>query len=233
MIAPYFKQMAEQYKDRAVFAKVDINANYQTASEQMIRSMPTFQLYLFGKKRDQFSGADTNRLNTMLQALMTESQTKNVEITHEALKSFYQEHSPEKLAELDDKKLTDILEKAGKGGGPGHYGLVQALKKKYNGKSPKTRPRTTTAKAEGQKPPPQTSSKTKADPAKPNLQLASLQELQAEIDKRREEEEEKKAEAATDEDEAAGSFPIYDPKNRTDEIEQVCSRCTYKSCVYT
>jgi hypothetical protein len=29
--------MAEQYKDKAVFAKVDINANYQTASSQQIR----------------------------------------------------------------------------------------------------------------------------------------------------------------------------------------------------
>uniref|UniRef100_A0A7S0MM64 Thioredoxin reductase n=1 Tax=Cryptomonas curvata TaxID=233186 RepID=A0A7S0MM64_9CRYP len=220
MIAPYFKQMAEQYKDRAVFAKVDINANYQTASEQMIRSMPTFQLYLFGKKRDQFSGADTNRLSTMLQALMTESQTKNVEITHEALKAFYQDNAPDKLAELDDKKLTDILDKAGKGGGPGHYGLVQALKKKYNGKSPKTRPRAIATKVEGQKTPPP-SSKAKAESTKPNLQLATLQELQAEIEKRRDEEEEKRAEAATDDDEATGSFPIYDPKNRTDEIEQI------------
>ena len=71
-------------------------------------------------------------------------------------------------------------------------------------------------------PPP---SKSKAEPAKPNLHLATVQELQAEIDKRREEEEEKKAESATDEDEAAGSFPIYDPKNRTDDVEQVLFLC--------
>ena len=36
-MAPIYKQMAEQYKDKAVFAKVDINANYQTASSQQIR----------------------------------------------------------------------------------------------------------------------------------------------------------------------------------------------------
>jgi hypothetical protein len=36
-VAPIYKQMAEQYKDKAVFAKVDINANYQTASSQQIR----------------------------------------------------------------------------------------------------------------------------------------------------------------------------------------------------
>jgi len=141
-VAPIYKQMAEQYKDKAVFAKVDINANYQTASSQQIRhvpalairttrhlcdaiavgcdsmsrfrlqavknlstpadlllyvaleqqsvarvqnrckcgigdcwhwlgqcrirSMPTFQLYLFGKKRDQFSGADVQRIQNMM-----------------------------------------------------------------------------------------------------------------------------------------------------------------------
>ena len=159
-------------------------------------------------------------MNTMLQALMTESQTKNIEVTLEALKAFYQESAPDKLAEMDDKKLTDILDKAGKGGGPGHYGLVQALKKKYNGKAPKTRARIVAAKPTEQKTPPP-SSKAKSEPAKPNLHLATVQELQAEMDKRREEEEEKKAESATDDDESTGSFPIYDQKNRTDDVEQV------------
>ena len=35
----------------------------------------------------------------------------------------------------------DILDKAGKGGGPGHYALVKALKTKYKGKAPKTQKR--------------------------------------------------------------------------------------------
>ncbi|KAJ1471699.1 hypothetical protein T484DRAFT_1843138 [Baffinella frigidus] len=148
--------------------------------------MPTFQFYLFGKKRDQFSGADTNRINNMLQTLSRESQMKNVEtlsreiqmknveVTHEALKTFYSEHAPEKMMEMDDAKLQAILTKkmmemddaklqailtkehapgkmmemddaklqailtkAGPTGGPGHYALSNALKKKY-GKAPKT-----------------------------------------------------------------------------------------------
>jgi len=37
--------------------------------------------------------------------------------------------------------MQDILDKAGKGGGPGHYALVKALKTKYKGKSPKTQKR--------------------------------------------------------------------------------------------
>jgi len=39
------------------------------------------------------------------------------------------------------KHMQDILDKAGKGGGPGHYALVKALKTKYKGKSPKTQKR--------------------------------------------------------------------------------------------
>ncbi len=104
-MAPIYKQLAEQYKDRAVFAKVDINANYQTASSQQIRSMPTFQLYLFGKKRDQFSGADVQRIQNMLGTLTREAEMKNIEVTFDALKAFYQEHAPEKMMEMDDKKL--------------------------------------------------------------------------------------------------------------------------------
>ena len=37
MIAPVFKRMAKQYKDRAVFAKVDVNANYQTSQRLRIQ----------------------------------------------------------------------------------------------------------------------------------------------------------------------------------------------------
>ncbi|EKX43982.1 hypothetical protein GUITHDRAFT_72625 [Guillardia theta CCMP2712] len=223
MVAPVFKQMAEQYKDKAVFAKVDINRNYQTASAEQIRSMPTFKLFLFGKKRDEFSGADTQRLNTMTQQLIRESEAKNIEVTFEALKSFYQEHAPEKMMEMDDKKLQDILDKAGKGGGPGHYGLVKALKQKYKGKAPKTRPRAVpkqeTAAEKPASPPSPRGGASKQEANKPNLHLATVEQLEKELSKRREEEAAKKAEAEEDDDDTP-SFPIYDRKNRSD-VENV------------
>jgi len=221
MVAPHYKKMAEQFKDKAVFAKVDINFNRETASYQQISSMPTFQFYLFGKKRDQFSGADTNRIMSMTQQLVRESEQKNVEVTFEALKQFYTEHAPDKLAEMDDKKMQDILAKAGKGGGPGHAQLVKALKKKYDGKAPKTRPRqvqTDGAKTEGgAKADPKAGKAGGAKPAdntKPNLHLATVEQLQAEITRRKEEEEERKAEAETDDDDTP-KFPIYLANNRT------------------
>ena len=219
-VAPIYKQLAEQYKDKAVFAKVDINANYQTASAQQIRSMPTFQLYLFGKKRDQFSGADVQRIQNQLASLVRESEMKNIEVTFDALKAFYQEHAPEKMMEMDDKKLQDILDKAGKGGGPGHYALVKALKTKYKGKAPKTQKRAVAAGAgndDAKKagPPPSTRSKSSGGADKPNLHLAKMEDLEKEIARRKEEEAKKKEEEGGDDDEDESPFPIYVKDNRT------------------
>ena len=59
------------------------------------------------------------------------------------------------MMEMDDKKLEDILAKAGKGGGPGHYALVKALKTKYNNKAPKTQKRTVPSAAGGKEEPAQ------------------------------------------------------------------------------
>jgi thioredoxin reductase/thiol-disulfide isomerase/thioredoxin len=219
-IAPHYKKMAEQYKGRVVFAKVDINANRETASQQQISSMPTFQFYLFGKKRDQFSGADTNRISSMLETLSRESQLKNVEVTHAGLKSFYQEHAPEKMMEMDDAKLQAILTKAGPTGGPGHYALAKALSKKY-GKAPKTVARALPtapggdAKAKPAGPPGSSGGKKEAGgAAKSNLHLASAEELKAELESRREAEEAKREEEATDDDDDAVSFPIWEASAR-------------------
>mmetsp|Transcript_56674 Transcript_56674/g.133823 ORF Transcript_56674/g.133823 Transcript_56674/m.133823 type:complete len:734 (+) Transcript_56674:56-2257(+) len=232
-IAPHYIKMAEQYKGRVVFAKVDINANRETASQQQISSMPTFQFYLFGKKRDQFSGADTNRINNMLQTLSRESQMKNVEVTHEALKTFYSEHAPEKMMEMDDAKLQAILTKAGPTGGPGHYALSNALKKKY-GKAPKTIARSVPAapgdakdakgdaKGKPAAPPGSSGKESKKEaggPPKPNLHLASSEELQAEIQKRQEAEEAKREEEATDDDDVP-TIPIWEAKSRP-QVETV------------
>ena len=51
--------------------------------------MPTFQAYLLGKKRTQFSGADVNQLNSIAQSLSRESQKYQIEITEDTLKEYY------------------------------------------------------------------------------------------------------------------------------------------------
>ena len=61
-IAPHYKQLAKQYKGRAVFAKVDVNYNRETSSRQQIRSMPTFQFYINKEKKDEITGANKENL---------------------------------------------------------------------------------------------------------------------------------------------------------------------------
>ena len=50
MIAPTYRKFANEFKGRAVFLKIDINRNRQTAQQQRIRSMPTFQFFVNGKQ---------------------------------------------------------------------------------------------------------------------------------------------------------------------------------------
>jgi len=139
MIAPVFKRMAKQYKDKAVFAKINVNENHQTSGRLRIRSMPTFHFYLNGKLRHQFSGADQRRLEQFTRGLANEAERNNVRITAEALLDFFKKHNPEKTAE----DVTKILEKAGgTEGGAGHAKLKRALKKKY-GEAPVSEKRAT------------------------------------------------------------------------------------------
>jgi len=201
-IAPHFKKLAKQYKGRAVFAKVNVDTNRETSGKQQIRSMPTFQAYLLGKKRTQFSGADVNQLNSIAQSLSRESQKYQIEITEDTLKEYYLGVKDCPHSESEDKakaQANKILEKTGSGG-PAHYKMVQRLKKKY-GKGPKTVKRDNTKKAAKK------SKKKKAGKAtKPNLHLATMDQLLSELEVRKEKlEEEKEANGTStdDEDEAA------------------------------
>mmetsp|Transcript_5349 Transcript_5349/g.10052 ORF Transcript_5349/g.10052 Transcript_5349/m.10052 type:complete len:661 (+) Transcript_5349:112-2094(+) len=212
-IAPHYKELAKQYKDKVVFAKVDVNGNRETSGIQRIRSMPTFQFYMDGKKRHQFSGGDLPSLQNWAQRFSKSFTENNVKVTRESLEAFYGEHAPEKVENLDK-----IIEKAGgEKGGKGHKSLVNALKKKY-GVAPKTEVRyDPNAKAGGEKtPPPSTKSsgntKAKVNPAEPNLHLASIEELSKELEKRKAEMEAQAQEAGEaqgeeeDEDDEHGGF---------------------------
>jgi thiol-disulfide isomerase/thioredoxin len=58
MIAPEYKKLARQFKGKAVFLKVDVNANYETSQAARVRAMPTFQFFQNGKKKHEFSGCE-------------------------------------------------------------------------------------------------------------------------------------------------------------------------------
>eukprot|EP00511_Aplanochytrium_stocchinoi_P004463 CAMPEP_0204837870 /NCGR_PEP_ID=MMETSP1346-20131115/29296_1 /ASSEMBLY_ACC=CAM_ASM_000771 /TAXON_ID=215587 /ORGANISM="Aplanochytrium stocchinoi, Strain GSBS06" /LENGTH=642 /DNA_ID=CAMNT_0051973593 /DNA_START=116 /DNA_END=2044 /DNA_ORIENTATION=- len=194
MIAPFYKQLAKQYKDRAVFAKVDVNRNRETSGWARIRSMPTFQFYMDGKKKHQFSGADQNQLQQYTERLARQADKNNVRITIESLKSFYERHAPDKAI---DENLQKVMEKAGgEEGGPGHRKLANALQKKY-GESPETvtrAPKTKSSKPNQDKKPQTKTRPANENPLSANLHLASLEDLLKEVEKRKADAEEKEFE---------------------------------------
>jgi thioredoxin 2 len=57
MMAPHFEQAARQLKGKAVFAKVDSDANPQLSARFQIRSIPTMVKLRGGREQQRLSGA--------------------------------------------------------------------------------------------------------------------------------------------------------------------------------
>jgi thioredoxin-disulfide reductase len=222
-IAPHFKKLAKQYKNKVVFAKVNVDTNRETSGKQQIRSMPTFQAYLLGKKRKQFSGADIQSLQSIASQLSKESQKYQVEITDEGLKNYYLgiKDCPHSASEAKAaEQASKILEKTGTGG-PSHYKMVQRLKKKY-GVAPPTKSRDNDDKKKSANKKDKKSSKKKRNGKsnKPNLHLASIDELMNEIEMRREKEEEEKEanSTGTDDDMEEAAVAPYVASGETERV---------------
>jgi thioredoxin-disulfide reductase len=105
MIYPYVKEVAKDFKGRAVFVKVDIDRDEETSYESQIRVMPTFHFYLNGVKQSfQLDGADPNMLERMtLKAVMAAEKVgtyhKKPALTEQDLRSFYEKHDQGKVGE--------------------------------------------------------------------------------------------------------------------------------------
>jgi thioredoxin reductase (NADPH) len=126
MIAPEYKKLARQFKGKAVFLKVDVNANYETSQAARVRAMPTFQFFQNGKKKHEFSGADSRQLHQIISQMSSKAERHGtyvgVEVTAAALETFYTKHDPEKAGDAAKtaKKFTRKTNK-----------LMTALKDKY------------------------------------------------------------------------------------------------------
>jgi thioredoxin-like negative regulator of GroEL len=184
MIAPEYKRLAKQFKGRVVFLKVDVNRNYETSQAAHVRAMPTFQFFYMGKKRHEFSGADSRQLRQVCDNMAGKAEHRGTyagkEVTARSLAAFYQKHDPEKVADAP-KTAAKFKGKVAK--------LVLALKDKYSdtpavtdegaereadaAKQPKT----------NKKPKPQ-KSKAGAAPSKASLDDWDLESLRAEVAKR-------------------------------------------------
>ena len=65
MIGPEFEKLAGETPD-AVFVKVDVDENEDTAKEYEVSAMPTFKAIKNGKKVDELVGADPAALAAMI-----------------------------------------------------------------------------------------------------------------------------------------------------------------------
>nr|2YPM_A Chain A, LAFCA THIOREDOXIN [synthetic construct] len=66
MIAPKFEELSEEYPDNVVFLKVDVDEVEDVAAEYGISAMPTFQFFKNGKKVDELTGANQEKLKAMI-----------------------------------------------------------------------------------------------------------------------------------------------------------------------
>lgn len=98
-IAPYYKQLAKQYKGKVVFAKVNVQTAHDVSSRMGIRSMPTFHFYHMGKKKQEFSGGDSGRLQQYARSLANVGSKYQVQVTEADLIDFYAEHDATKTPE--------------------------------------------------------------------------------------------------------------------------------------
>lgn len=65
-IEPYLSELATQYKDKVIFAKVDIDQNRVSASQYEIRSMPTFIMFKNGEQTNLLTGVSPIKIKELV-----------------------------------------------------------------------------------------------------------------------------------------------------------------------
>lgn len=71
MVAPTVEEIANEYGDQAVIAKVDVDNNQEVAAEYGIRNIPTILFFKDGKVVDKVVGvAPKSQLEQKLKAIM-------------------------------------------------------------------------------------------------------------------------------------------------------------------
>ena len=217
-------------KDKAVFVKIDTNAQPELSSRFQIRSLPTFMWFTGDPKtpsQTEKGGIGEQRLRQFTQSALRQAEFENVAIEWEAFVAYYQEKDPSK-PEADVKSLYQKCAKKIRGSkecvGGSATQLIRKLKKKYgNGPPTKKRfvPQEPSSSGEGGG-----ESSTKSEPSEkkprrakatgssglPNLHLATREQLEKELEKRLDEERDAQVESeAEDEDEPDPTFKRWTP----------------------
>jgi len=68
LISPVVEELAngEEYKDKVLFVKIDVDEYESVSEEADIKCMPTFQFYKQGEKKDTLEGCNENQLRMKL-----------------------------------------------------------------------------------------------------------------------------------------------------------------------
>ncbi|NWV68612.1 THIO protein, partial [Malurus elegans] len=69
MIKPFFHGLGEKYAD-VIFIEVDVDDAQDVATNCDVKCMPTFQFYKGGKKVQEFSGANKEKLEETIKSLL-------------------------------------------------------------------------------------------------------------------------------------------------------------------
>ncbi|XP_010127681.1 PREDICTED: thioredoxin domain-containing protein 2, partial [Chlamydotis macqueenii] len=69
MIKPFFHSLSEKYGD-VVFIEIDVDDAQDVAAHCDVKCMPTFQFYKNGKKVQEFSGANKEKLEETIKSLV-------------------------------------------------------------------------------------------------------------------------------------------------------------------
>ncbi|XP_062480232.1 thioredoxin-like [Pezoporus occidentalis] len=69
MIKPFFHSLCEKYGD-VVFIEIDVDDAQDVAAHCDVKCMPTFQFYKNGKKVQEFSGANKEKLEETIKSLV-------------------------------------------------------------------------------------------------------------------------------------------------------------------
>ena len=74
-ISPFFEELSnkDEFLTKCHFYKVDVDEGNDIAEYCGINSMPTFQFYRNGEKLDEMIGADKNKLENIINSILSQS----------------------------------------------------------------------------------------------------------------------------------------------------------------
>ncbi|KAJ3274396.1 hypothetical protein HDV01_003000 [Terramyces sp. JEL0728] len=107
MISPVFEQLAGNTSG-VKFIKVDVDQVQSVAAKEGISSMPTFVAYINGQEADRFSGADRNRLQTLVNGAV-EQNKKYQDAVKSKLESLKVTETEEQLMQKSIKELKEMF----------------------------------------------------------------------------------------------------------------------------